>query len=74
MCCFLWQAESLVLALRDLFQVVFEIKKKEMAEVKKLKSENEDNEKQSKAEKPDVTSQPQVRAYNYIQFCFVILS
>lgn len=37
------QAEGLVLTLRDLFQVVFEMKKREVEEAKKHKDENKEN-------------------------------
>lgn len=47
-CCL--QAEGLVLTLRDLFQVVFEMKKKEIEEAKKLKEEGQDNKENEKNE------------------------
>ena len=43
----LLQAEGLVLSLRDLFQVVFEMKKKEMEEAKKAKEQAENEAKVS---------------------------
>ena len=48
------QAENVVLTLRDLFQVVFEMKKKESEDEKKLKLDNRENTKTE--EKTSVSS------------------
>jgi len=50
------QAEALVLTLRDLFQVVFEMKKKEVEEAKKQKELCDNRENIKKEDQLDRTS------------------
>ena len=47
------QAEPVVLTLRDLFLVVFEMKKKEVEEAKKNKEENKENHTEEKTEEKE---------------------